>query len=387
MSVMTATGGRDSKALVALLLAAALAGAALGLFNPLIAAEFVAAGYSKVAVGASSTLFFLCTMAAAPLAAWMIARLGLRTVLALGMALTALAAAPFPWTRDLGVWSVLRALMGLGLGLYMIAGQSTLNVLSSDQRRASLSGCYALSFGVGLGLGPLLGAQLYELAPQLAFAVGAGLLVAGVPWILWALPATRAASATPQLALVRKLSLPLHSVFAYGVAEATLMTLYPVFMLERGYTLGALSMAFGAFVSGGLLATLPVTRCADRYGCERVLLGCALVGVLATLGLIGFTELAAILPCAVLAGASMGPMFALALALVGSSVARDELPAGSALFTAAFSLGCMIAPFIVALMMQSFGPEHVFSLTSILLLALLVRLIAARGAVTLRTSS
>jgi MFS family permease len=386
MCVTTAAADRpEVSAFAPLLLAAALAGSALGLFNPLIAAQLMAAGHDKVAIGANSTLFFLCILLSAPLAAWLIGRLGLRRVLALGMVLTALAAAPFPWTQGLATWSVLRALMGVGLGLYMIAGQSTLNTLASERHRAAMSGGYALCFGLGMGLGPLLGAQLYTIAPELAFGAGAVLLLCGLPWVLRALPATRVATATPRMALLRRLSLPLHSVFAYGAAEATLMTLYPVFMLERGQTLGELSIAFGAFIVGGLLATLPVTRCADRFGCERVLLTCAALGVLSSLGLIGASGLAAITTCAVLMGASLGPMFALALAMVGSTLSREELPAGSALFTTAFSLGCILAPFITGVLMQALGPQHVFSLTLLLLLGLLVRLIKAPAPVSVGT--
>jgi MFS family permease len=216
--------------------------------------------------------------------------------------------------------------------------------------------------------------MLYAIEPVAAFALGAALLLIGVPAVLKELPPAQAEIHAPRLALAGRLSLPLHSVFAYGVAEATLVSLFPVYLLQRGYSVGELSVAFSAFVAGGLLSTLPVTHLADRWRREPVLLGCALVGVLATLGLVHFSSVEWITACAVLAGASLGPVFALSLALVGATLSREELPAGSALFTAAFSLGSMVAPLLTGLLMARLGAEHVFSLTAFLFLGLLLRL-------------
>lgn len=372
---------RFSAALRALYLSSALAGLALGLFNPLIAAHLDAHGLGELAVGANGSLFFLFTIVAAPLAGQLIRRIGVRSVQAGGIALTAVAAALFPWFDSLLAWSLLRALMGLGLGLYMVSGQTALNGLADERTRASINGLYALAFGAGLGIGPLAGAWLYGIAPTLAFGTGAGLLLLGLVPVLGYVPALRGSGGGADLKLLARLSLPLHAVFAYGVAEATLMSLYPVFLLQRGYGLREMSLAFSAFVVGSLLATLPVTLWADRHGRERVLAACALIGVLALGALAHLPSVWLVTAVSVLAGASLGPVFALSLSLVGDRVTRAELPAGSALFTAAFSFGCLVAPLLSALLMRAFGGQHLFALSLLLFAVLLLRLLASRDGV------
>jgi MFS-type transporter involved in bile tolerance (Atg22 family) len=75
------------------------------------------------------------------------------------------------------------------------------------------------------------------------------------------------------------------------------------------------------------------------------------------------------------AGASLGPVFAVSLALLAQLLSRDQLAAGTALFTTVFSLGSMIAPMSAALIMQYLGNEHIFSLALVLFSLLLLRLV------------
>jgi MFS family permease len=369
-----APGRLLAPALAALCSVSFLAGVAMGLFNPLISLLMAQHHVSDVLIGANSTLFFLFVMLAAPCAAYLLRQVGARAAMAGGLLLTAVSAAQIPLHDDLSAWFVLRAAMGAGVGLYMISGQTALNQLASDRRRTLLNGIHALAFGLGLGVGPLAGAALYGVSPVLAFGAGAGVMLLGLPGVLIFLPLLRSAPPQGQAGLLRTLSLPLHGVFAYGVAEATLMSLYPVFLLRQGYSVGQIGFAFSVFVAGSMLSTLPLAHLADRVGRERVLLGCALVGVVSTAALVLAKQIVLVVVLSFVAGASIGPLFAVSLALLAQLLARDQLAAGSALFTTAFGLGSMIAPLSGALIMQHFGSAHVFSLTMLLLALLLLRI-------------
>jgi MFS family permease len=364
-----------SPALATLCMVSFLAGVAMGLFNPLISTLMAQHHISDVLIGANSTLFFLFVLLAAPCSTYLQRHLGARATMASGLLLSAASAVQIPLYNDLFAWFALRAAMGVGVGLYMISGQTALNQLAHESRRAVLNGCHALAFGVGLGSGPLVGAALYEVSPILAFAVGAGLMLLGLPGVLAFLPLLRSTTPRFQSSLLRTLSVPLHGVFAYGVAEATLMSLYPVFLLRQGYSVGQIGLAFSVFVAGGILSTLPLTRLADRSGCERVLFGCALIGVLSTTVLVQAKSILLVTVLSFVAGASLGPVFAVSLALLAQLLPRDQMPAGSALFTTAFSLGSMIAPMSVALIMQYFGRGHIFSLAMALFAVLSLRLL------------
>ncbi len=356
-----------------------LAGAAMGLFNPLISTLMAQHRASDVLIGANSTLFFLFVMLAAPCAAYLLRQVGARVAMVVGLLLTAVSAAQIPMYGDAVAWFILRAIMGVGVGLYMISGQTALNQLVDENRRALLNGLYALAFGLGLGVGPLIGSALYDLSPKLAFGVGGGIMLLGLPGVLLFLPALRSNPPPRQPGLLRRLSLPLHAVFAYGVAEATLMSLYPVFLLRQNFTVSQIGLAFSVFVVGSILSTLPLTHLADRYGRERVLLFCALVGVFSTLALVSAQQVMLVTALSFVAGACIGPVFAIALALLAQLLSRDQLPAGSALFTTAFSFGSMIAPMTAALIMQYFGSQHIFSLTMVLFAILALRLLGQPG--------
>jgi MFS family permease len=350
-----------SAALSTLYFVSLLSGLAAGIFNPLIAAHMARHGIGDVAIGASAALFFLCIAAAAPLASILIRRAGTRAVIATGLVVASASALLFPHTGNLVLWFVLRAAMGVGVGLYMIGGQSALNRYAREESRALSNGIHALAFGVGLGIGPVAGSALYEVTPALAFGAGALLLLAGIGPAWKVLTGRAPVASALDIALGRRLSLPLHGAFAYGFAEGTLMSLYPVFLLRHGYSIGEIGYAFSAFVVGGILSTLPLTHRADRIGIERMLGACTLVGMAATIGLVLSDSFALTFVSSLVAGGSFGPVFALSLALIGRTVRADELPAGAAWFTAMFSIGCASAPLIAALAMSQFGDRQIFT--------------------------
>ncbi len=175
--------------------------------------------------------------------------------------------------------------------------------------------------------------------------------------------------------LVVLYAVPLHAVFAYGIAESILMSLFPVVMVDRGHTVAQMSLAFSVFVLGGLVSTVPVTRLADRYGQERALAGCAAVGAVGSLVMTWSGAVSVTLIASALTGAALGPVFALALAIVGRRLPAEQLPAGSAIFTVAFSVGSMVAPFLAAVIMRKWGGDHLFTLSSALFASLLIRIV------------
>jgi MFS family permease len=371
----SSSSGAFAPPLLALYLVSMLAGAASGLFNPLIATLMTQRGASEVMVGANSTVFFLCIMLAVPFARGR----SVRTALAVGLSLTALSAVQFPFYDASAAWFALRAVMGFGVGLYMVASQTALNASVDDDKRATVGGLYALAFGIGLGLGPVVGAGLYAWQPAAAFGLGALLLALGLP-IAWPwLSPSPLRSERLRLALVGTLSLPLHAVFAYGVAEASLMSLYPVYAAARGLTVVEMSLGFSAFVAGGILATLPVSHLADRLGRERVLMVCATFGAIAMIAMMLVEGAAATAVASFSVGAALGPVFTLALALIGQRLGRDELASGSALFTASFGFGSMVGPLLVALAMRYLGHSHLFTLSILLFATLAMRIVLHRA--------
>ncbi|MDV3243009.1 MAG: hypothetical protein LOY00_14785, partial [Methylocaldum sp.] len=60
-------------------------------------------------------------------------------------------------------------------------------------------------------------------------------------------------------------------------------------------------------------------------------------------------------------GLTLGPVFALALALLARILSRADLPGGTALFTAAFAVGSAGGPWLSAWIMRHGGGQHLFT--------------------------
>jgi MFS family permease len=366
------------KDLVVLYAVALLAGTAVGLFNPMLSLSMKEAGFTDIVIGTASSLFFVGIIVIAPMAGYVARRYSLRKVLAIGLAVAGIGSALFPMAQSLEHWILFRLVLAAGVGFYLIGGQSAVNTLAPEKNRSLISGLYALSFGFGMGVGPM-GTAIFSAEPQWAFYACALILSLGVPLVMFGLPSERSKSLIPlERSQIRQMGIPMHAVFAYGVAESILLSLFPIAMVDRGLTVAEMSIAFSIFVLGGLISTLPVTKLADIYGQERVLASCAATGVLGSLTMALSSSTATTMVASILTGAALGPVFALALAIVGRLLPTEQLPAGSAIFTIAFCVGSAIAPFFAALLISEWGSKHLFTLSSILFASLLIRILANR---------
>jgi len=226
-----------------------------------------------------------------------------------------------------------------------------------------------------MGSSPVVGTILYTWDPFIAFATGGGLLISGIGIVWWGLPKDTATLIHPSTGLFQRISTPLFAIFAYGVAEAALLTTYPVFLARQAYSPEQIGWSLSAFIIGAILCILPLTHLGDRFGRLRLLKICVFVGTIATTLLIMSSQnIGLTILFSIIAGAGVGPMFVLSLALVGESLPKKDLPAGSALFTMAFSIGSTFSPWASSISMEFIGNQQVFTPTIFLFVLLLLYL-------------
>jgi MFS family permease len=290
--------------------------------------------------------------------------------------MTGVSAPLFPMTADLTGWFVIRAVMGMGVCLYMIGGQTALNVFAHENRRAVTTALHAAAFGIGFGVSPVVGTQVYVLFPQLAFIIGGALVLSGLLVVGLMLPESRF-SATTRFSrrLVARISLPLHGVFAYGAFEGIVVSMFPLFLLHQNFSVEEIGYAVTLFILGTGVGMLPVSFLGDRWGRGRVLFLISFIGLISILAVTASERRMLIFISSGLIGASVGPIFPLTLAIIGASLKRQEMPSGSALFTAAFSYGCAAGPVVSALMMDHLGERYVFMMINFLLALLIIRIL------------
>jgi MFS family permease len=365
-----------STGLPALYIIGFISGISMGLFTPFISTLMAQHQVDDVWIGANSTVFFLAIALGTPLVAKILRQLGLRQTMTLGLMLMALSAPLFPMTTQVFLWFVIRAIMGIACCFYFVSGQTALNYFCHDTNRAIVNGLYALSFSVGFGLGPVIGSALYNVSPKLTFFLGSILVLSGVVVVWIGLP-NKSVSFQPssRKGIFKKLTLSLYGAFAFGFAESTLVSLYPVYLLREKYSVEQIGYTFSIFVVGGLLATIPVTHFADRFGKLKILLISVCILIFSILSLSLAENSMTIHIFAFTTGASLTPVFPLALALIGDKLSHDELSSGSALFTAIYSFGCTAGPILSSVVMQIFDNRYIFSLAGLLFVLFMLRIV------------
>lgn len=352
--------------LPALYIVGFLSGISLGLFNPFISTLMKQNDINDIVIGANSTLYFFIIAIGTPLVAKILRKIGLRKTMMLGFLLMGITAPLFPLTTELAAWFVIRGVMGLACCLYLISGQTALNYFSNDQNRGIVNGLHALTFSLGFGIGPVMGAAFYNVSPQVTFLIGSGLILSGIIVVYFGLPEKTIKFQNPNFRIFKKLKLPLQGSFAYGFSVATLVSLYPLYLLEQNYGVERIGYIFGLFILGGLVSTVPVTYLADRMSKIKVLSGSVIVVIISVIAL-SLVENPNITPfLAFVSGVGMSPIFPLSLALIGSKVTVDELSSGSALFTSIYSAGCTAGPILSAIVMTFIGTRYIFTLMLII---------------------
>lgn len=365
-----------STGLPALYIIGFISGISMGLFTPFISTLMAQHQVDDVWIGANSTVFFLAIALGTPLVAKILRQLGLRQTMTLGLMLMALSAPLFPMTTQVSLWFVIRAIMGIACCFYFVSGQTALNYFCHDTNRAIVNGLYALSFSVGFGLGPVIGSGLYNVSPKLTFFLGSILVLSGV-FVVWIGLPNKSVSFQPSShkGIFKKLTLSLYGAFAFGFAESTLVSLYPVYLLQQKYSVEQIGYTFSIFVVGGLLATIPITHFADRFGKLKILLISVCILIFSFLSLSLAENSMTIHIFAFTTGASLTPVFPLALALIGDKLSHDELSSGSALFTAIYSFGCTAGPIFSSVVMQIFDNRYIFSLVVLLFVLFMLRIV------------
>lgn len=350
-----------AKGLPALYTVAFLSGLSLGLFNPFVSTLMAEQGVSDLWIGANSTLYFFTIAVGTPWVTRLLQRFGLRQTMMTGFSLMGIVAPIFPWVNGLGPWFLLRALMGCAVCLYLISGQTATNYFCTDKNRATVNGIDALTFSLGFGLGPVIGAAAYDVSPKITFSLGGLLILSGILVIFFGLPDRRIRFQPLRFGIYKQIKLPLQGAFSYGVAIAALVSLYPVYLLRQEYPVSQIGYVFSAFILGGLLATLPVTNLADRWGRLRILQMSTAIIIATVLGLSLIDNLTLVKLLAFITGAAMSPIFPLSLAIIGSQLPERDLPSGSGLFTTTYSVGCTVGPILSGLAMQYIGNRYIFS--------------------------
>jgi len=351
-------------------------GLTFGFQPPLIALVLERGGSSSFAIGAVTSASLIAVIALGPVYPLVIARLGLRRSVMLGIACGALILSLMPLMASVPFWFCLRFLTGCTLGLSWIASEIWLNTVSGADARGTVMGVYGTVFSLGTVAGPSL-LEFTGTHGWLPFAVGAVALIV----TLAPLAALENTASVPQgftpprelMGVVRAAPLVMLAALVAGLVESADLTLLPLFGLRSGFAERTALLLLAVFMAGNVVLQAPIGLLADRFG-RRLLLGaCALASALGPLLLQPFFATPALLwPLLFVWGGTLYAFYSQGVALLGAEFPSASLATANTVFVMVYCLGGVIGPSAGGLVLDRW-PAHglpvLLSAAALLLLA------------------
>jgi MFS family permease len=282
----------------------------------------------------------------------------------LGMAISGVTVAAFPWAATATGFFALRALNGVAGAMSLIPLESRVNRDAAPEERARNFGFYAFSVALGWALGNLVGLQMYPAYPRAAFLLGGLVSLSGGLFLLAQLPW----AADPAGSHLRSGRIPIRpnflsfgSAWGQGFLEGGMVAFMSVYLLFLGLSESRVSWLTSAIMIGVILFQVPVAWLADRLGRTRVLLACygATVAGLCFLSYCG--DSAWLATALFLVGACSGAFYPLGLAILGERVSGAQLAGASAWYLGINCFGSLVGPVVTGFAMDRFGKPSMFS--------------------------
>lgn len=359
----------DSKAFSAIYLSIGLSYLGVGLVAPLIPILLAGHGENSFMVGLiGSTMFTAFTLASFPVGA-ATDRIGPKPMLVGGLIVYGTAILLFAFIKVTWLFFAVRTIEGVGASAISVATETMINRLSKPDERARRMSYYALAIGIGWAAGPLAGALLYRIRPEVPF-IGC--------FVLSALAALLAASLIKKApsgshhgeAILSVLSsniiVPISAGALYGYLMSSLVTLFPLYLKLIKVPETGMAAIITAVIVGTIISQVPIGHAADRFGKRKTLLICTVLlgGVFALMSL--HSDWRLFLATGVLCGALAGSLYPLALALIGQIVRKERLGAATSTFSLAFGVGSLIGPSLSGLAMAHLDPRWLLYLPTLL---------------------
>jgi MFS family permease len=379
----------DSKAFSAIYLSIGLSYLGVGLVAPLIPILLAGHGENSFIVGLiGTTMFTAFTLASFPVGA-ATDRLGPKPVLVAGLIVYGAAILFFAFIEVTWLFFAMRAIEGVGASAISVATETMINRLSKPEERARRMSYYALAIGIGWAAGPLTGALLYGIRPEVPF-IGCFVLSVLAAVLAAALIKESPLGSHHGEAILSVLSsnivVPISAGALYGYLMSSLVTLFPLY-LKREIKVPEAGMAaiITVVILGTIISQVPIGRAADRFGKRKTLLACTvLLGIVFALMSL-HSDWRLFLATGIFAGGLAGSLYPIGLALIGQVVKKHRLGAATSTFSLAFGIGSLVGPSVSGLAMTHFdNPRWLFYLPALLAGVFALTLIAFYSKTTAR---
>ena len=324
-------------------------------------------------IGLTATAIFVGMALSAPFIGRSIELYGVKRTLFAGMfGAGVLMIALALWT-SIPVWIALRFIIGIAFGAITTSCETLINRVSTERNRGRNLGFYAFAFSLSLMMAPIA-LWLLKFGVWVPFVTGGIICFAATLLVSITIPHVREEipESSFDLHLVRRITLSLTTNFMAGFMEGALIALIPVYALRQSFNTGQTGMLLFAFMLGHGGGPPLIGILADRVGLRRILALVYGLGTISFIVILLFPAHMTLTILLILAGASVGALYPLAVGLIGEVLSSSELPRGNAMTTFAYGIGSIIGPLFPALIMHVTVPKSLFVVSAILYIIVLI---------------
>jgi MFS family permease len=350
-------------------------GLSVGQGAPLLSLLLERRGIDATYNGLSAGATFLGVICGPLLTPRCIRWLGIRNLLLVCFAVDIAVTLAMKPLDSMPAWFVLRVLLGLVGSSIFTSSEAWINLLAGNAGRGRIIGFYAAALSAGFGIGPLLLSitGIDGWSPFVANAVITALAMLplfGVGNLSRDFGRERGAS---PLTMFARAPVLLATVAVFGLYEAALVTLMPIWGVRIGLNERSAAATLTAIYIGSIVQQLLIGWLSDKVPRTVVLQLCGLVGLV---GAIAIANLAAwpqvLFGILFLWGGIVSGIYPIALSMAGDRFRGTELVTVNAAMIIAYGLGALAGPALGGIAMDVRNPQGLLWLFTLLFAGLLV---------------
>ncbi|WP_026555865.1 MFS transporter [Arthrobacter sp. 35W] len=364
---------KQPKAVWAVAVASVFAFMGIGLVDPILPAiaENLKATPSEVSL--LFTSYFLVTAVAMLVTGYVSSRIGGKKTLLIGLGLIVVFASLSGMSSTVSELVGFRAGWGLGNALFVATSLAVMVGVASGGTATAII-LYEAALGLGLSLGPLMGALLggwQWRAPFFGTATAMAIAFIALITLLpkTPVPAVKTRLRDPLLALGHKgLRTTAASALFYNYGFFTILAFTPFILHFDAYGIGAVFFGWGVAVAVFSVFVAPIVQ--RRFGATGALTGTLvlLMLVLLGMGLAAGHSIPTIVVLVIVSGALLGINNTLYTELA-MGVSDSPRPVASAGYNFVRWMGGALAPFLAAKLAEHFGAPVTFYVAAAVVLA------------------
>jgi MFS family permease len=327
-------------------------------------------GFSKAQIGSLAAWFGLGLVCFSLPAGALVRRWGGWRVLPLAMVAYAVCVAVFPFLDNYVAVGLDRSVDGIASVTIWVSAETVLLERAPKTQKGHVMSLYAIMVALGYLIGPLLARGITALVPmERAFAVASVLALSAAVVAFRGLPRADGAAEPRQQShasedggadgpwvVLSRVRTSCAATFAYGFFQSAVVLFLPLYLIESKGIARASTIVIPAFFAGGMLLFSNVAaRWGDRRGHLFAMRSLGLLGGAMTLMFIALDTFLPMCVAVFVAGAALGSISPLSLALQGVVTPARSYARANALYNAFYAAGILVGPPLSGLVFERAG--------------------------------